>query len=548
MWLMAAATLVWSTPAHADCDDICTASICPGDITISEFMADPDYTAAYLAEWFEVYNATTSNLDLNGMTVGSDNDTGFTVTSTLLIPAGSYKVFGVNGNTATNGGVTVDYVYDYGYASGVGDIALRRAADSIVLEYGGRTIDQVAWNNAGSWDVVRNQAHHANVGVTGNSWANDIAENWCQYVGSGGAGWGGTPGAASSQLCSGSSVDNDGDGYTEVQGDCDDTDSEVYPDAIDGTEAPYGNAGDDGDCDGVVDDGACDDDGDGYAEIDGDCDDDRNAVSPAEPEIIDGVDNDCNGCIDDTDDDSDGVSECDTGEVIDCDPDDEVECSPVTFDPFASSGPVLPNGYREGDCAVAYDTNDADNLIEPCAAEILYDGVDQSGDGFDDCDRDEDGYDGEDCLGNPDPGFWYDRPADCDDNDPTVYPGGDEGDPATGGIKDNKDNDCNGVVDDPYKDADEDGYDITEGDCFDDADDPRAADVNPGAPEVCGDGLDNDCNGMVDDGCSDPLGYTTVRGGGLCAASPAPGLPAGALLLGLLALIPAAARRRTEGR
>ncbi len=37
-----------------------------------------------------------------------------------------------------------------------------------------------------------------------------------------------------------------------------------------------------------------------------------------------------------------------------------------------------------------------------------------------------------------------------------------------------------------------------------DCDDTRA-NVNPGAPEICGDGLDNDCNGLVDDGFPTPL-------------------------------------------
>ena len=233
-----------------------------------------------------------------------------------------------------------------------------------------------------------------------------------------------TPGEASSQLCADSSVDNDGDGYTENDGDCDDEDPTVNPDAIDGTEAPYGVSGDDADCDGQLDDGACDDDDDGYSEVDGDCDDDLAAVNPIAEEITDGVDNDCNGCIDDVDGDRDGVSECVTGEVVDCDPDDEIECTASTFDPFDAAGAVLPAGYEEGDCAVAWDTNDADNLINPCAPEVRYDGIDQSGDGFDNCDLDGDGYDKEQnadpalgCVGNPDPGFWAERPEDCDDND-----------------------------------------------------------------------------------------------------------------------------------
>lgn len=46
-------------------------------------------------------------------------------------------------------------------------------------------------------------------------------------------------------------------------------------------------------------------------------------------------------------------------------------------------------------------------------------------------------------------------------------------------------------------DADNDGYCTTDGDCND-----SDATVNPGAAEVCGDGIDNNCDGVVDEGCS----------------------------------------------
>ena len=56
----------------------------------------------------------------------------------------------------------------------------------------------------------------------------------------------------------------------------------------------------DQDCNGVIDnDTICyDDDGDGFTEEDGDCDDYQPASFPNNQEIPDGVDNNCDGDID----------------------------------------------------------------------------------------------------------------------------------------------------------------------------------------------------------------------------------------------------------
>ena len=135
--------------------------------------------------------------------------------------------------------------------------------------------------------------------------------------------------------------DNDGDGYTTAEGDCDDTDATVFPGAL---EIP--NDGIDQDCNGSDCDGTTiDADGDGYTIVQGDCDDTDATVFPGALEILnDGIDQDCNG------------SDCD-GTTIDADGD----------------------GYNivQGDC------DDADASKNPGALEIPNDGIDQDCDGSD---------------------------------------------------------------------------------------------------------------------------------------------------------------------
>ena len=85
---------------------------------------------------------------------------------------------------------------------------------------------------------------------------------------------------------------------------------------------------------------------------------------------------------------------------------------------------------------------------------------------------------------------------DCDDTNASVYPGAEE---VCGNLVDD---DCDGTVDDGCAvcDFDEDGFDAYScggNDCDDY--DPT---VNPIAPEVCGDGIDNNCNDAVDEDCA----------------------------------------------
>lgn len=89
-------------------------------------------------------------------------------------------------------------------------------------------------------------------------------------------------------------ADNDGDGVTRAEGDCNDADATVYPGAPEVTDAQ------DNDCDQIADDGADtgDADADGFSVAAGDCDDNRDDVFPGGAELKDSRDNDCDGVED----------------------------------------------------------------------------------------------------------------------------------------------------------------------------------------------------------------------------------------------------------
>ncbi len=199
-------------------------------------------------------------------------------------------------------------------------------------------------------------------------------------------------------------------------------------------------------------------DGDGVSE-DSDCDDNNSLVSPNASEICDGLDNDCDNEIDEN---------VTSVFYLDSDGDGYGLETPTIEDCEA------PSGYTGvlGDCndteasinpgadeLCDYIDNDCDDKIDENITAIFY--YDGDGDGVGTADSATEG-----CLDEPptDPsyeGVYVTVSGDCDDSNPSVNPYAVE-------ICDGIDNDCEGDIDDDYAedaatwyvDSDGDGYGV----------------------------------------------------------------------------------------
>ncbi len=304
--------------------------------------------------------------------------------------------------------------------------------------------------------------------------------------------------------------DTDFDGFCPPQ-DCDDTDPTVYPGAPDKC-----NDGIDQDCVGgdLLCSPAQDGDKDGYIPP-GDCNDSNPAIYPGAPELCDNLDNDCDGLTDEGNPQAGqpcgtGSEYCQSGIMVCthygvgaaiqcqgailsseelCDGIDN-NCNGMTDEIFTELGKAC-DGPDVDSCKNGITECLPDGSGTYCPSESITNIVEICNDLDDDCDGATDEFAGP--LVDLDVDCSTVAQGDCDDFRAEVHPGAKEPccDPALGAAGATIcDLNCDKVVAPCQFDADADGYTVAQGDCDDN--DSR---VYPGAPEKCGDGIDQDCVG-----------------------------------------------------
>ena len=174
------------------CNDTCKVEpvpAAPGDLVITEIQKDPEAVLDAQGEWFEIFNSTDADIDINAWTM---SDTGtdehrIYAQGGVVIPAGGYFVLGENADVETNGGVTVGYDY--------AAFNLANQEDEVILKSGETVVDMVAYDDGEAFPDAKGLAMSLTLSKT-TAADNDLGGNWCDAQTPYGGGDLGTPGAA----------------------------------------------------------------------------------------------------------------------------------------------------------------------------------------------------------------------------------------------------------------------------------------------------------------------------------------------------------------
>ncbi len=120
----------------------------PGSVIITEIMQNPADVSDTNGEWFELYNTTDQDIDINSWTIRDTSSDEHVIDNggPLIIAAKGFLVLGRNGDSSANGRYHCDYDYS-GFTLGNKD-------DEIILLAGTVEIDRVEYSSS-IWPVSK---------------------------------------------------------------------------------------------------------------------------------------------------------------------------------------------------------------------------------------------------------------------------------------------------------------------------------------------------------------------------------------------------------
>lgn len=163
-----------------------------GDVIFTELMPNAVNPGSEVAEFIELHNPGATEFDLAGCIIADNNrpSNDHVIEGSVRVAPGEYIVITHTGSFDENYGIAGDYTID-------GEFNLSNGGDSVVIECGGTTIDEVVWDAEPNFDLegVSNQLMPTRTDET----SNDTLNFWCYTPAANAYGDGtqtGTPGAA----------------------------------------------------------------------------------------------------------------------------------------------------------------------------------------------------------------------------------------------------------------------------------------------------------------------------------------------------------------
>jgi hypothetical protein len=157
-----------------------------GDLVITELLYDPVAVPDEQGEYIEIFNLSTTTVDLNGVVVSNQSTSNLVLSSQepLELESGTYFLIGASEDIGTSGSVSVDFVAT--------DFSMSNGGDHIALSYDGEIIDELTYDNGGGFPSAQGAALNLDPSHL-NATDNDHGTNWCLAIASFGTGDLGTP-------------------------------------------------------------------------------------------------------------------------------------------------------------------------------------------------------------------------------------------------------------------------------------------------------------------------------------------------------------------